>query len=316
MEKMEIKDLPQVDDWRRKWSFRVYVWGIVGIIILGLWNLVTIAEDGANRQEKMENTPASNETELVPSKSKSKSSPTLTELVIQPIAQSPKFQVIFEYLFYLLLWLLLWLLIPSAFQRLTRFKLFNLEFELDRNQHEVIHVIDQQMRKFKFLTYLMKDENKDVLKTSFDPYLPRFKEALEFTLSKMQSFYLSEWDQHLSFDVMTVEEFETKNFPAAVRKSIDLVDKYQIGVPINKENPEVVHHKNYLVYTASEEENIYTNRAEVIKYVIIISSYRTEFNENDGYLLAGITSLVSELHKRAWENLGLTKLQQKLISEE
>jgi hypothetical protein len=313
MEKLEIKDLPQVEDWRRKWSFRIYISGIIIIIALCAWNLISL-KGPSNVPAPDKTVTISNKDEpAAPAPPSDQSPPTLTELVVQPIAQSVKFQIIFEHLFYLLLWLLLWLLIPSAFQRLRRFKLFNLEFELDQNQQEVIQVIDQQMRKFKFLTYLMKNENKDVLKTSFDSEHPRFKDALEFSLSKMQNFYLSEWDQHLSFEILTESEFDSKNWPSSVTKSIDLVDKYQIGVPINKENPDVVHYKNYLVYTSTEEENIYTNDAQMIKYVIVVSSYQTQFNENDGYLVAGITALVSELHMRAWENLGLIKLQ-RLIS--
>ncbi|EAR67367.1 hypothetical protein B14911_18270 [Bacillus sp. NRRL B-14911] len=299
MERMMVKDLPVIEDKVRKWSAIVYWTGVGIIILLAAISLYHAAQlpDGAGQPD---------------AGSQAAAQETVTSLIIKPIAESPKFQVIFEYLFYLLLWLLLWLLVPSASRRIIRFKLGNLEFDLDQSQKEVISIIDDQMRKFKFLTYLMKEENKNVLKTSFDSEHPRFHDALDFALAKMQEFYLSEWDEHLTFEVMTLAEFHQASFPSAVKRSLELVDLYKTGIPINKENPEVIHDKNYLVYTTSEEENIYTSGTEVVDYVICVSSYRSEFNENDGYLVAGITSLVSELHKRAWENLGLTKLRERL----
>jgi hypothetical protein len=157
----------------------------------------------------------------------------------------------------------------------------------------------------------MKEENRDILKSSFDPSHPKFRPALQYALSKMAEFYLTEWDEHISFDVHTKEEFEEQWYPSVIQKSMPLIERYKTGVPINKENQEAAHHKNYLVYKTTQKENIYTNE-EIVDYVIVLSSYRTAFNENDGYLLAGITSIVSELHQSAWSSLGVRKLREKI----
>lgn len=323
MEKMEVRDLPLVEDNVRKWAVRIYWGGIAGLILAFLIHalllflvpaeppLKTIAKEteltqsSGTEKENQQANPATS------SSASTEKSATITDLIVKPIAQDPGFQLIFRYLFYILIWLLLWLLVPAGFQKITRFKLFNLEFELDRNQKEVISVIDQQMRKFKFLTYLMKEENRDILKSSFDPSHPKFRPALQYALSKMAEFYLTEWDEHISYEVLTNDEFEEKWFPAVIKKSMPLVEKYQTGVPINKENQEVAHHKNYLVYKTTQKENIYTNE-EIVDYIMILSSYRTAFNENDGYLIAGITSIVSDLHQTAWSSLGVRKLREKI----
>lgn len=337
MDPIEVKDLPLVEDKLKLFSYILY-WAVIGVFIVFFIIDITVltftkpidnSSDSVqvvtekndelstepvrkNNSTQDTNNDLTNNQNETNQHLESNNGKTLTDLIVKPIAESPRFQVIFKYLFYLLLWLLIWLLVPSAFQRLKRFKFFNMEFELDTKQNEVISIIDQQMKKFKFLTYLMKDENKEVLRSSFDSNHPKYKDALEFSLSKMQTFYISEWDEHFTFEVLTLDEFKQKKFPNVLNKSLDIVEKYKIGIPINKENQEKISQKNFLIYRINEIENVYTNKAQMVEYIIVISSYRTIFDENDGYLLAGITSLVSELHKRAWENLGLNKLKKKI----
>lgn len=315
MEERERKDFPTFEDKTKKWVNRVYWIGIALIIITAIINVILVSID--QKAKSSEPTTQANSKEVATKKQNNnepqKNEPqkkeegnvkpkTLTELVVQPIAESPTFQVIFKYLFYLLLWLLLFLMLPAASQKLKRFKFFNLEFELDRAQQEVITGITVQTTKFKFLTYLMREENKEILQGRIDVD-SQYKKYLLTVLEEMQSFYDKEWDQYFKYEVMTKSKFLTRRrgrnaYPEVLFKTIEAIDEYKIGIPINKENMEDIHQKNFLIYRVIERENLYTDDERETTYVIVLSSHRTFFDENDGQLLAGVSSLVSELYRR------------------
>jgi hypothetical protein len=309
-EKNSSKDFPTRKDWGRLILKLLYIGTLIIIVASAFWriynipthettNFVQNVQQTAEVGNKKDNTGTTNvnqQKEII-NKDKPK---TLTEVIIVPMANSPKFKIIFEHLFYAFLLFIFVILIPLPLERMKRFKLFNFELEMDAKEKEMVNTLEAQQDKFNFLVYLSKEENKRIFmikERNYNTYRGFLLEMLE----NMKNHYKDEWNAYIQYEVLTEKEFKKRKFklPNIVRKTLDKAKKeYDFGVPINKENEFDIHFKNYLIYPIEEMENIYTTKQKEETYVIVLSSYRYFFDESDGQLVAGMASLASDLYRR------------------
>jgi hypothetical protein len=65
------------------------------------------------------------------------------------------------------------------------------------------------------------------------------------------------------------------------------------GLPILKEN-NLYFHKNYLIYKVTEV-NV-RDATDIKEYMIVLSSYYSEFEEVDGILISGLSALINLIY--------------------
>ncbi len=279
---MKDFDFPTRKDWGRTIFSSLYILLIAVILVSGLYRISQLSPENQ--------TPRTNAAQ---------SAPTFTSLVIQPLTQSDKAIIIFEHLFYLLIVLACFILLPIPMDRMKRFRLLNFEVEMDGNTQEVVKNISIQQDKFGFLTHWLREENKIkflMIEKDNDSY----KDFLQEMLTEMKNHYLTNWNTYMDFEVLTEQQFQEAGFriPSSVKKALPAAKIHGIGLPINKENDKYIHLKNYLIYPVSVTENLYTDAEAHVNYIVVLTSHKTIFDEYDGQLVSGLSSLTADLYQR------------------
>ncbi|MGE7602959.1 hypothetical protein ACQKL5_10660 [Peribacillus sp. NPDC097675] len=286
-------DHPTRKDWLKLCYMGLYIVGLFWIIGSGVYHFIDLSFKESI--EKVQDAKIEGDETQVQKESKE---PSLTSLIVQPLAESKKAKVVFEHLGYLLLLLIFFLLAPIPLEHMKRFKLMNFEFEKETAEQDVAERITIQQNKFAFLIDWLREENIDKflritrLHTSYQDFLKEM-------LNEMMEYYRKD-DIFFEYEIKTEDEFRKNHttYPRVVRYSLDVAASLGSAIPINKENDRHIYFKNYMIHTIEVKENVYTDEEKFVTYVIILHSYRTTFDEYDGQLLAGITSLTYELYQK------------------
>lgn len=192
------------------------------------------------------------------------------DVLIKPILASDFNQIVFKGLFMLLVWMLLFLVIPLAFRRLTRFKFFNLEIEVDAAAQTVIETIEVSAPKAKLMAYLSSSEATDRTIALLDAESAQFADVLAYFLEEIQAGYKkSPLNTNFSFTVYT------HNPPAELNELIAASREANASIISNKADPDNVMKKSYFVYAYQNAER---------ESITVISSYTSLFDLFDQYL--------------------------------
>ncbi|RFU66332.1 hypothetical protein D0469_16985 [Peribacillus saganii] len=210
----------------------------------------------------------------------SKAKDTWLNTVVKPFIELPFNKIILRGLFLLLVWMLLFLVIPVAFARLKKFKLFNLEFEVEDKELAVIQTVEISGGKAKLMAYLTSDHaSGKVLDFLTSDSSIMYQEALEYFLKEIQVGYFCHFNSAFSFSI------HIGNFP---EKLIDLVEESKESgeaVAKNKVDNDIIFKKNYLVYHFSFNG---------IEFVTLLSSYSYQFDVFDKYLIGLLHNVLNK----------------------
>lgn len=192
------------------------------------------------------------------------------DVLIKPILASSFNQIIFKGLFMLLVWMLLFLVVPLAFRRLTRFKFFNLEIEVDAAAQTVIETIEVSAPKVQLMAYLSSSEATDRTIALLDAESANFRDVLAYFLEEIQAGYKKPpLNTNFSFSIYT------NNPPAEFDELIAASREANASVISNKADPDNVMKKSYFVYAYQNAER---------EFITVISSYTSLFDLFDQYL--------------------------------
>lgn len=285
-----------------------YVYWIFGIIFIVITislvvNLFT-ANDKVKSSNKNEVSTVTKETEKeVKGKIEKTKEITKTE---KPPQQAKGFQelmvhllyektvgtvIVRHFLMYLGL-LILYLLFLLTQKDVSNIKVAGLEVGTTQAaQAEFYRAVEEQKNKFDFLTFWMREENRleFISTTGHRTFLGFLSRMLE----KMQEYYGDVWNVNFSFTIYTMTEFEQSNLPRKVKKSAVSLEEEDKGLPIIKEN-NLHFHKHYLIYKVTEV-NV-REATDIKEYMIVLSSYYSEFEDVDGILIAGLSALVNSIY--------------------
>ncbi|WHX66534.1 hypothetical protein QNH26_23290 [Peribacillus frigoritolerans] len=304
-------DSPTRKDWIRTFYTFAYISLLILIIVSGIIRYFQAPAGNVqeSKQEQSSNSEKVKESKVI------EKDPTVTSLVLKPLAESPKAKIIFEHVGYFLILLFLFILIPIPLLSVKRFKFMTLEVERESQAIEVAKNLTIQQDKFGLLSYWLKEDFKSLfLEVERDN--TSYKDFLEEMLFYMRDHYKNNWDSHFEFDIVTETKFKQNYFaPKLVKKSLPSAKVKGIGLPINKENDRYIHFKNFMIHTINVEENLLTEEECLITYVIVLKSYRTIFDEYDGHLVSGLASLTYELYRRYHTSLAIQE-EEDVESEE
>jgi hypothetical protein len=304
-------DSPTRKDWIRTFYTFAYISLLILIIVSGIIRYFQAPAGNVqeSKQEQSSNSEKVKESKVI------EKEPTVTSLVLKPLAESPKAKIIFEHVGYFLILLFLFILIPIPLLSVKRFKFMTLEVERESQAIEVAKNLTIQQDKFGLLSYWLKEDFKSLfLEVERDN--TSYKDFLEEMLFYMRDHYKNNWDSHFEFDIVTETKFKQNySAPKLVKKSLPSAKVKGIGLPINKENDRYIHFKNFMIHTINVEENLLTEEECLITYVIVLKSYRTIFDEYDGHLVSGLASLTYELYRRYHTSLAIQE-EEDVESEE
>ena len=80
-----------------------------------------------------------------------------TEYIIKPIVSSQVNRLLFQGFFYLLVWISLFMIIPLTTRQLKRFRLFQMEFEVEDKETAAVEFIELQSAKATILSHMYSD---------------------------------------------------------------------------------------------------------------------------------------------------------------
>lgn len=205
-----------------------------------------------------------------------KSSNSITNLVIKPIVESQRNQIIFEGVFWFLLWIFLFMLLPAGLLPLRRFKMFNLEFELGEREAAAIERISQNSSKALTMVNYSSDESVIRFFREFnDRGEVEYQEALEFFLQDLAIGYRDEFEINIDYKI-----YDKNNLPGRYRSLMKESMETREAVVLNKlENDNPLHH-NWLVISDSES------------LVTVVTSRLTPFDAMDKYLVKFLHNFV------------------------
>ncbi|MGF9891549.1 hypothetical protein ABEX78_23100 [Priestia megaterium] len=201
--------------------------------------------------------------------------------------------IVKHFLMYLGL-MILYLLFLLTQKDVSNLKVAGLEVGTNQDvQAEFYRAVEEQKNKFDFLTFWMREENRLKFIRSTDIEHRTFLGFLSRMLEKMQEYYRDEWNINFSFTIYKMNEFEQSNLPRKVKKSAASLMEEDKGLPILKEN-NLYFHKNYLIYKVTEV-NV-RDATDIKEYMIVLSSYYSEFEEVDGILISGLSALINLIY--------------------
>ncbi|QJX79979.1 hypothetical protein [Priestia megaterium] len=201
--------------------------------------------------------------------------------------------IVKHFLMYLGL-MILYLLFLLTQKDVSNLKVAGLEVGTNQDvQAEFYRAVEEQKNKFDFLTFWMREENRLKFIRSTDIEHRTFLGFLSRMLEKMQEYYRDEWNINFSFTIYKMSEFEQSNLPRKVKNSAASLMEEDKGLPILKEN-NLYYHKNYLIYKVTEV-NV-RDATDIKEYMIVLSSYYSEFEEVDGILISGLSALINLIY--------------------
>lgn len=222
--------------------------------------------------------------------------------------------IIKHFLMYLGL-MILYLLFLLTRKDVSNLKVAGLEVGTNQDvQTEFYRAVEEQKSKFDFLTFWMREENRLRFIRSTDIEHRTFLGFLSRMLEKMQEYYRDEWNINFSFTIYKMNEFKQSNLPRKVKKSAASLIEEDKGLPILKDN-NLYFHKNYLIYKVTEV-NV-RDATDIKEYMIVLSSYYSEFEEVDGILISGLSALINLIYIQTTQSDFIVHLlQENEITEE
>lgn len=168
-----------------------------------------------------------------------------TEYVVKPIVSSESNRILFRGIFYLLFWILVFLFIPSATRQLKRFKLFQMEFEVEDKETAAVAVIELQSAKATILSNMYSDSFTGKLFSFLD------EESMQVDYFSALSYFLE--DFKISYKQNFAISFEciTKDFHTLLGVERDYAElSKETGEPqvLNWERPLEKLKKNKLIF--------------------------------------------------------------------
>ncbi|MCY9516878.1 hypothetical protein [Paenibacillus apiarius] len=202
---------------------------------------------------------------------------TWLNIVVKPIVSSGINQIIFRTVFYLMVWMLLFLIIPVAFLRLKKFKLFQLEFEVDRKENAAVDLAVINATKANLMSYLCSDDAKAKTWGFLHNNAINYYEVLTYFLEEIQAGYLKVFNTGFSFQLYV------QDLPHEMKELAEQSAEERQAVIRNKTDNDNLLRKNYLVYS-------YPYRQD--RLVTVISSHSTQFDIFDRHLLQLLHSTI------------------------
>ncbi|MED4284837.1 hypothetical protein P4679_23220 [Priestia megaterium] len=299
------KDYPVLKDKIKRIVYWIFGLLFIAITLSLVVNFFTVG-DKATPSNKNEVSTVTKETEKeVKGKIEKTKEVTKTE---KPPQQAKGFQELMVHLLYkktigtiivnhFLMYLglmILYLLFLLTQKDVSNLKVAGLEVGTNQDvQAEFYRAVEEQKSKFDFLTFWMREENRLKFIRSTDIEHRTFLGFLSRMLEKMQEYYRDEWNINFSFTIYKMNEFEQSNLPRKVKKSAASLMEEDKGLPILKEN-NLYFHKNYLIYKVTEV-NV-RDATDIKEYMIVLSSYYSEFEEVDGILISGLSALINLIY--------------------
>ncbi|WP_110929668.1 hypothetical protein [Bacillus massiliglaciei] len=211
---------------------------------------------------------------------------TLITLIVAPIVRSEFYQIIFNTLFLYMVWILLFLLAPIAFLRLTRFKFFNLEFEIEKQEAAIFEVFSVSSSKMKFSSYLTSEEFQleisEVIADSNDYLTP-----LKYTMDNAKEFYTRQLGLSFTYTIYSEEDFLRERLPRPLKHILEMAKSTGEPGISNKSEHDPAYAKNYLLFYFENMDG---------QFVTVLDSYETEFDTFDKSLLLILHNLIYDYY--------------------
>lgn len=192
-----------------------------------------------------------------------------TEYVIKPLISSTFLLTIMKGIFLLSVWVILFLIIPSTSRQLKRFKLFQMEFEVEDKETAAVAFIELQSSKATLLSTMYSDASIGKLFTFLD------EETMEVDYVSALAYFLEDFKISYKQRYNITFECETKDFNLLTGMELNYAElSKETGDPevLNWDAPLAKLKKNRLVfhfnYRGSEK-------------VTILSSYSSQFDVID-----------------------------------
>ncbi len=189
-----------------------------------------------------------------------------TEYIIKPIVASDVNRIIFKGLFYLLIWIFLFMIIPLTTRQLKRFRLFQMEFEVEDKETAAAEFIELQSEKATILSHMYSDTFVGKLFTFLD------EECMEVDYLSALAYFLEDLKISYRQYYQIPFEFTTCDFHqlSGIERSYAELSK-ETGEPevINWERPLETFKKNRLIF-----HFLYKG----IDKVTILSSHSAQFD--------------------------------------
>ncbi len=189
-----------------------------------------------------------------------------TEYIIKPIVSSEANRIIFKGLFYLLIWIFLFMIIPLTTRQLKRFRLFQMEFEVEDKETAAAEFIELQSEKATILSHMYSDTFIGKLFTFLD------EESMQVDYHSALAYFLEDLKISYRQNYQIPFEFNTYDFYqlSGVERSYAELSK-ETGEPevINWERPLEKFKKNRLIF-----HFLYKG----IEKVTILSSHSAQFD--------------------------------------
>lgn len=173
------------------------------------------------------------------------------------------------------------------------------------NNSQTLEKIDNQRTKLDIIKHFSTLGNQKKFSDSVeDKTLLGYLTAM---FKQMQNIYDEQFRSAFDFEILTMDEFLNSNKKSIVKKSIAAVNDFGCGVSIGKEE-NLPFHQNFLMYKVS---GVVGN--EVKEYVILLSSYNYEFDEDDEIVIATLCSIVATVHKTYTQSVVLLEFNRRLM---
>ena len=189
-----------------------------------------------------------------------------TEYIIKPIVSSQVNRLLFQGFFYLLVWISLFMIIPLTTRQLKRFRLFQMEFEVEDKETAAVEFIELQSAKATILSHMYSDIFIGKLFTFLDEESMEvdYESALAYFLEDLKISYHRHYQ--IPFEFITCQFDQLKG----VERSYAELSK-ETGEPevVNWERPLEKFKKNRLIF-----HFLYKG----IEKVTILSSHSAQFD--------------------------------------
>lgn len=297
------KDYPILKD-----KIKAFVYWIFGIIFVAITISLVVslftANDKAKPSNENEVSTVTKETEkdvkgqiektkeVTKTEKPSQEAKGFQELMVHLLYEKTVGTVIVNHFLMYLGLLILYLLFLLTQKDVSSLKVAGLEVSASQSaQAELYKAVEQQKNKFDFLTFWMREEKRlEFINTTGQRTFLGFLIKL---LKKMQEYYKDIWNANFSFIIYTMTEFQESNLPRKVKKAAASLEEVDKGVVILKET-NLHYHKHYLIYKVTEV-NV-RDTSDTKDYMIVLSSYYSEFDETDAILIAGLSAYVNSIY--------------------
>ena len=192
-----------------------------------------------------------------------------TEYVIKPLISSTFLLTILKGIFLLTVWIILFLIIPSTTRQLKRFKLFQMEFEVEDKETAAVAFIELQSSKATLLSTMYSDAFVGKLFAFLD------EENMEIDYFSALAYFMEDFKISYQQRYNISFECETKDFNHLIgieREYAELSKETGDPEVLNWELPLVRLKKNRLVFHFSYRG---------IEKVTVLSSYSSQFDVID-----------------------------------